>query len=90
MEAGADYQLEHSTHKGENPMLKIGNKVRYIGSWATMSGRTGTVIQHWPEDRDAGEIIPECASVRPDQLPENWPYEFDTFYPPVHDLEIID
>ncbi len=70
-------------------MLKSGTRVRYIGTWKTMREKTGTVIQHWPEDRDAGEVIPACASVRPDHLPEDWPYENDTFYPAVKDLEII-
>ncbi len=49
-------------------MLKSGTRVRYIGTWKTMLEKTGTVIQHWPEDRDAGEIIPACARVRPDHL----------------------
>lgn len=71
-------------------MLKIGTMVRYIGPWKTMNGRTGTVIEHWPEDTDAGDIIPACAQVKPDHLPENWPFEFDTFYPIISDLEIID
>ena len=75
-------------------MPKLGERVRFTGNWQTMQGVTGTVVRLFPgyvhRDADGAHVIDDAVSVRPDTLPENWPYPGnDCFAPSISEISPI-
>ena len=74
-------------------MPKIGERVVYVGSWEKMRGVVGVVTKQYPgyihRDADGTVRVHDSVAVKPDVLPEGWPYpEHDTFAPQVSELRL--
>jgi len=64
---------------------KIGTRVKYKGG-LLIPPLVGTVTEHYPGD---GEM-PDSVAIKPDVLPENWPYPgYDCFAPDLSEIEPV-
>jgi hypothetical protein len=69
--------------------VRVGQRVQFRGN-SIIPPVIGTVERIWPKFEDDDKDYPGAVTMRPDVLPENWPYSGTPFFAPwVNDIEPI-
>lgn len=66
--------------------LIINQRVKFIGD-SVIGKCTGIVLQLFPPDLQ--DDFPGAIEMKPDQIPDKWPYQTKTFAPWVDNLETL-